>query len=170
MLSKEDKLKLGREADALVAQCKDRVPKKLPEASLFATMVANVASQKAGSTSFVMAKDVFDFYNIVCDYAEKKLDELHRTYHAPGLQALANTAVCIHLTILEAIQRFSNLLASEYEVKIRVEIHDPLKWTTPLKITVISTKQEDELEAARQKLTEAFAAVESALKKRKEDL
>lgn len=164
MLSKETKLAIAKEGDALYKRCVDIIPDRVPKNTDLEGQVARTASQPAGYRSDLHS-NTLHFYTEASKLANECLSAMMLKYGQESRALLRGHAELIEHRLRAAAHAVVNHLMAEYDVSILVAWGPHTQWIATLLFMVASTKQ-DELEAARQKLTEAFAAVESVLKKR----
>lgn len=174
MLSKKDKIKLGRETDTIVGECLKLANRGMTEKCPLEEQAALVARERAGARVF-QPTEALSFYHAALEFAETRLNELHTMYSAAGLAILTDAALCIQWALRAVVQRYTNALMCAHDVNIVFAQTHAGKYVPRLQFWLISTKKDDEMDEARmklnearKKLAEAEAAVESAMKKRKE--
>lgn len=170
MFSKETKRALNVDGEVLYKRCVEHIPDRVPRNTDLEVQVARVAAQPAGSSA-TFDSDCLHFYIAASKLANEGLCAMIQKYGQESRALLRGHAELIEHRLRAAAQAVVNHIMAEYDVSIavswgpRTSCGPRTQWIAPLIFMVSSIKQ-DELEAARQKLTEAFAAVESALKKR----
>lgn len=168
MLSKETKLAVAKEGDALYDECLKHIPNRVPENTSFEKQVANTAKAAAGSRVQLDSTHLI-FHVKAVGLANQRLSEMQLKYGSESSFLLRGVADLIEYRLRAAAQAVMNKMMRDYDVHISISESPTAGWIRHRSFLVVSTKQEDELEAARQKLTEAFSAIESALKKHRSE-